>query len=124
MRSKQKRTRASRTTGAPFLRRIETLPDKIDPAVYPFNIRAFSRGIDLALRSKVTFFVGENGAGKSTLLEALAEVCGFTSRAAIGNFNSRPSPSVPARPGAPVVRAAEGDEGYFMRAESFYNVAT
>jgi predicted ATPase len=40
-------------------------------------IRAFSHGIDLAFRSKVTFFVGENGSGKSTLLEALAECCGF-----------------------------------------------
>jgi hypothetical protein len=40
-------------------------------------IRAFSHRIDLAFRSKVTFFVGENGSGKSTLLEALAECCGF-----------------------------------------------
>jgi predicted ATPase len=38
---------------------------------------AFSHGIDLSFRSKVTFFVGENGSGKSTLLEALAECCGF-----------------------------------------------
>jgi predicted ATPase len=63
----------ARTTGALFLHRIVSLPEKIDPTKYPFNIRAFSHGIDLAFRSKVTFFVGENGSGKSTLLEALAE---------------------------------------------------
>jgi predicted ATPase len=56
-------------TGAPFLHRIESLPEKIDPARYPFNIRAFAAGIDLTFRSRVTFFVGENGSGKSTLLQ-------------------------------------------------------
>jgi predicted ATPase len=66
-----------RATGAPFLRRIESLPEKIDQARFPFNIRAFSHRIDLAFGSKVTFFVVENGSGKSTLLEALAECCGF-----------------------------------------------
>jgi predicted ATPase len=64
-------------TRAPFLHRIESLPDKLDPASYPFNIRAFAGGIDLTFRSSVTFFVGENGSGKSTLLEAGAECCGF-----------------------------------------------
>jgi predicted ATPase len=59
-----------RPAGAPFLRGVASLPDKVDPASHPFNISAFSRGIDLAFRSKVTFFVGENGSGKSTLLEA------------------------------------------------------
>lgn len=62
---------------APFLQNIRTLPETIDPATYPFTIRAFSRGIDLTFSSPVTFFVGENGSGKSTLLEAIAEGCGF-----------------------------------------------
>ena len=35
------------------------------------------RGLDLELRSRVTFFVGENGSGKSTLLEEVARCCGF-----------------------------------------------
>ena len=125
MRSKQKRTRASRTTGAPFLRRIETLPDKIDPAVYPFNIRAFSRGIDLALRSKVTFFVGENGSGKSTLLEALAEICGFSLEG--GNRDHHRATFADRSPLAQALRLSwqpKVTEGFFMRAESFYNFAT
>lgn len=73
-----RRTRSRRRpAAAPFLRRIETLPERVDQRAYPFNIRAFSRGIALELRSTVTFFVGENGSGKSTLLEAIAECCGF-----------------------------------------------
>ena len=54
-----------------------TRQEKVDPAQFPFTIRAFSQGIDLDFASPVTFFVGENGTGKSTLLEALAEGCGF-----------------------------------------------
>ena len=62
---------------APFLRTIVSRPGTADAGTYPFNISAFSRGIDLTFRSAVTFFVGENGSGKSTLLEAIAECCGF-----------------------------------------------
>src|SRR5271167_1503003 len=77
MKSRGRVAAPGRTAGAPFLHRIASLPEKIDRTTHPFNIRAFSHGIDLAFRSKVTFFVGENGSGKSTLLEALAECCGF-----------------------------------------------
>jgi predicted ATPase len=68
---------ALRATGAPFLRRVVGLSEKTDRTGYPFNLPAFSNGIDLTFRSKVSMFVGENGTGKSTLLEALAECCGF-----------------------------------------------
>ena len=77
MKSRRRALASVRAAGAPFLHRVESLPEKIQPTEYPFNIRAFSHGIDLAFRNKVTFFVGENGSGKSTLLEALAECCGF-----------------------------------------------
>jgi hypothetical protein len=40
--------------GAPFLHTVTSLPEKIDQTTYPFNIPAFSRGIDLTFRSKVT----------------------------------------------------------------------
>jgi DNA repair ATPase RecN len=63
--------------GGPFLRRIVLLPDETRPDAHPFDIPAFRAGIDLALRTGVTFFVGENGSGKSTLLEAVAKCCGF-----------------------------------------------
>jgi predicted ATPase len=56
-----------RRTGAPFLHRIASLPEKIDQTEYPFNVRAFSHGIDLALRSKVTF-TREGGQGPGPVL--------------------------------------------------------
>lgn len=90
MKSRRRAAGPVRTAGAPFLRRIESLPEKMDPTRYPFNIRAFSHGIDLAFRSKVTFFVGENDSGKSTLLEALAECCGFNPE---GGKRLHPSPT-------------------------------
>jgi predicted ATPase len=112
-------------SAAPFLRRIETLPEQIDRAVYPFNIRAFSRGIDLAFRSKVTFFVGENGTGKSTLLEAIAEHCGFNPEG--GSRDHHRAVFADRSPLAQALRLSwlpKVTDGFFMRAESFYNFAT
>ena len=51
--------------GGPFLHRIVLLPDETRPDTHPFDIPAFRAGIDLALRTGVTFFVGENGSGPS-----------------------------------------------------------
>jgi predicted ATPase len=72
-----RKKRASPRVSGPFLRRITVLADRVDPSRYPFNISAFSHGIDIEIASNVTFFVGENGSGKSTLLEAIAENSGF-----------------------------------------------
>jgi predicted ATPase len=116
---------AVRGFGAPFLRRIISLPEKVDDFCYPFNIRAFSRGIDLTFRSKVTFFVGENGSGKSTLLEALAECCGFNPEG--GNRDHHRATFADRSPLAQALRLSwmpKVSEGFFLRAESFYNFAT
>jgi len=111
--------------GAPFLRRVVTLPEKVDPARYPFNIPAFSRGIDLEFRTNVTFLVGENGSGKSTLLEALAECCGFNLEG--GNRDHHRQALAERSELAQALRLSwlpKVAEGFFMRAESFYNFAT
>ena len=97
----------------------------MDSTTYPFNIRAFSHGIDVTLRSKVTFFVGENGSGKSTLLEALAECCGFNPEG--GNRDHHRATFAERSPLAQALRLSwlpKVTEGFFMRAESFYNFAT
>jgi hypothetical protein len=46
-----------RAAGAPFLHRVASLPDKIDPARYPFNVRAFSHGIDFEYRETKHFLI-------------------------------------------------------------------
>lgn len=112
-------------TGAPFLRGIVGLPEKIDPTKYPFSVRALSGGIDLAFRSKVTFLVGENGSGKSTLLEAIAECCGFNPEG--GSRDHYRAVFAERSPLAQALRLSwlpKVTEGFFMRAESFYNFAT
>ena len=115
---------SSRLEG-PFLRRATALPHRIDPNKYPFNIRAFSHGIDLEFASNVTFFVGENGSGKSTLLEAIARAAGFNPQGGGLEHGSRrdPDPSELAS----ALRLAwlpKATEGFFLRAESFYNFAS
>ncbi len=117
--------RPSSSFGAPFLRRIVTLEEKLEPTKYPFNIRAFLGGIDLHLDAKVTFLVGENGSGKSTLLEALAECCGFNPEG--GNRDHHRAAFMERSEFAQALRLSwlpKVTEGFFMRAESFYNFAT
>ena len=112
-------------TGAPFLRRVVSLPEKFDRTRHPFNVRAFSDEIDLSFRTNVTFFVGENGSGKSTLLEALAECCGFNPEG--GNRDHHRAAFADRSDLAQALRLSwlpKISEGFFMRAESFYNFAS
>ena len=81
---------------------------------------------EYAFRKPVTFFVGENGSGKSTLLEALAIRCGFNPEGGTRNFrfSTRESHSALYR-SIEVVRSIPfPSDGFFLRAESFYNVAS
>jgi len=97
----------------------------VDASVYPFNVRAFSHGINLEFRNNVTFFVGENGSGKSTLLEAVAECCGFNPEG--GNRDHHYATFGDRSPLAKALRLSwmpKITEGFFLRAESFYNFAT
>lgn len=89
-------------------------------------VRSLKEKERLTLQSPVTFFVGENGTGKSTLLEAIAVCCGFNPEGGTINFNfsSRESHSglwQYLRVGRTATRPRDG---FFLRAESFYNVAT
>jgi predicted ATPase len=89
------------------------------------NVPAFSHGIDLSLHGKVTFLVGENGSGKSTLLEAIAECCGFHPEG--GNRDHQRAAFADRSPLAQALHLSwqpKITEGFFMRAESFYNFAT
>jgi len=93
---------------------------------YPFSLPAVRWLDQLEPHPKVTFFVGENGSGKSTLLEAIAVSMGFNAEGGSKNFRfgTRASHSVLHE----YLRVAKGvrrpKDGFFLRAESFFNVAT
>jgi predicted ATPase len=93
---------------------------------YPFSLVAVRPLETLEFHPAVTFFVGENGSGKSTLLEAIAVACGFNPEGGSRNFRfgTRESHSELHR----FLRLARGfprpNDGFFFRAESFFNVAT
>ncbi len=78
------------------------------------------------LHPKVTFLVGENGSGKSTLIEALAVAWGFNAEGGSQNFNfgTRPSHSSLHQFVRPIRSSKRARDGYFLRAESYFNVAT
>jgi predicted ATPase len=121
----RRQRRALPKTGAPFLHQVASAPERWDPTSHPFTIPAFSEGIDLQFTSKVTFLVGENGSGKSTLLEALAECCGYAPEG--GNRDHNRASFVERSLFAQALQLSwrpKVVEGFFMRAESFYNFAT
>ncbi|WP_063572857.1 MULTISPECIES: AAA family ATPase [Luteibacter] len=94
--------------------------------VYPFCLPAVKNLGTLKLHPKVTFIVGENGSGKSTLLEAIATSWGFNPEGGTKNFNfgTRRSHSELHEALTLVKGIKRAKDGFFLRAESFFNVAT
>ncbi|MBG0826330.1 AAA family ATPase [Planomonospora sp. ID67723] len=99
---------------------------------YPFAlpvVKALRQRGGIVLRTPVTFLAGDNGTGKSTLIEAIAVAAGLNPEGGSGDFDF-------------ATRASESDLGrhlrlawstvpgnrpafaFFLRAETYYNVAT
>jgi predicted ATPase len=95
-----------------------------DWLTYPFLIPAIRTLEKLEFRSRICFFVGENGSGKSTLLEAIAEQYGFGLEGGGRNFNSGPIEGSPLSKAIRVAFTKRTGQGFFLRAETFFNVAT
>ncbi len=97
-----------------------------DAEAYPFNLPAVRWTETLVFHPKVTFLVGENGAGKSTLVEALAVAWGFNPEGGSTGmqFQTRGSHSPLHKFVRPVRGRARAKDGYFLRAESFFNAAS
>lgn len=110
-----------------FVIRASLLRDRVPSfAEYPFNIPAIGGLDEIPFEQPVTFFVGENGAGKSTLLEAIALACGLNPEGGSRNFNfsTRASHSG-LKTYLRLSRSARRvRDSYFLRAESYFNVAT
>ena len=110
-----------------YIRRM-SLPEPLPRESYLNGLPAVrylaENGIDF--HKQVTFFVGENGSGKSTLIEALAISQGFNPEGGTKNFcfsteNSHSELCDYLRVARGVLRPGDG---FFLRAESFYNVAS
>ena len=96
------------------------------PDAYPFALPALRDLDTLDLHPGVTFLVGENGSGKSTLVEAIAVAAGFNAEGGSRNFNfsTRDSTSGLHRHLRLVRSPSRPRTGFFLRAESFFNVAS
>jgi predicted ATPase len=97
---------------------------------FPFSVPAVAQIEQLRFDEPVTLLAGENGTGKSTILEAVAAAIGFSEQG--GEFSRLGElPAVPRNVLddrdipilGPVLSATKPRGGYFLRAESFFNVA-
>ena len=111
----------------PYLQTVSIRQDAdIDFDAYPYNIPSVHELGQIELHPDVTFFVGENGTGKSTVLEGIALALGYSPEGGTKNFKLSTAESESSL--HEVLRLAHSfrkpKDGYFLRAESFYNVAT
>lgn len=109
-----------------LIRGIEINWNLVDDESYVRDIPSI-RDIDLyTFKNNVTFFTGENGSGKSTLLEAIAVSYGFNPEGGTMNyrFSTRDTHSDLSRATRIIKSTRRPFYSYFLRAESFYNVAT
>ena len=109
-----------------FIEEIQFDWNNLDEDSYVRDIQAFQGLETLEFSQPVTFFAGENGSGKSTLLEAIAVAHGFNPEGGTKNYAFSTYDEYPELCDA--IRLSKGYRkekwGYFLRAESFYNVAT
>ena len=99
---------------------------------YPFTVPAarWLKGKAIEFHPKCTFLIGENGSGKSTLLEGMAELEGFHPAGGTRNFNYESRETSQESPLKWCLTLGKGvlgklrRDGFFFRAESFYNAAS
>ena len=93
---------------------------------YPFNLEIIRDLNTLEFHPKVTFIIGENGSGKSTLLEAIAAAYGFNPEGGSKNFkfSTHASHSKLYEYIRLIKSHLRPKDGYFLRAESYFNVGT
>ena len=109
-----------------YISKIRNLKPKKERKAYPYNIKALRNLTELEFTNPITFIVGENGMGKSTLVEAIAIQAGFNPEGGSRNFNFETMNSHSALfEDLKITRTAwRNKDGYFLRAESFYNIAS
>jgi predicted ATPase len=111
----------------PFVRSVLLKREQVESFdAYPFSIPSIRNMSELELGSNVTLLAGENGSGKSTLVEAIAVALGFNAEGGSRNMtvSTRASHSALHECLTVVKGARSARNGFFLRAESFFNVAT
>ena len=94
---------------------------------FPFDVPAVAAVERLRLDAPITLLAGENGTGKSTIVEAIAQAIGFAAEGGeLERAGELPAVPRPVLDGAlePVLSPSKPRNGYFLRAESFFNIAS
>lgn len=109
-----------------FIRSFSIDWDKLEGGSYVKEIPALNSLREFQFRKRITFFVGENGSGKSTLLEALAIAKGLNPEGGTRNYNFSTYDDYSTLKSAITFQSGmlKPKWSYFLRAESFYNVAS
>lgn len=99
---------------------------QIEEESYIRQIKAFQNTTQLTFTKPITFFVGENGSGKSTLLQAMAVASHFNPEGGTRNYHFSTYHSITQLDQAiSLIKGVRKEKwGYYLKAESFYNVAT
>jgi predicted ATPase len=125
---KKPRAKLAPTVPGVFLQAVERTPLGIglDPTTYPYSVPAVRHLTKLPFETPVTFFVGENGSGKSTLLEGIAAAFGLNPEGGTKyeRFTTSATHSDLFRALILTKSRDAPTDAYFLRAESFYNVAS
>ena len=109
-----------------FVKGIRLNSDKIENRdKYPFNLKCLENFDELKIDNNVTFFYGENGVGKSTFVEAIAIALGLNPEGGSDNmaFSNYDDYSELYKY-LTIIKFGIPKTKFFLRAESFYNVAT
>lgn len=108
-----------------YIDRIAVKPAKTDHYADRLPAIKSIKKNGLRLSRPIAFFVGENGSGKSTLLEAMAVACGFNPEGGTRNFSfATKDTHSPLAEQLIIARTESPKNGFFLRAESFYNAAS
>lgn len=109
-----------------FIRGVKIKFDDIKESSYVKEIQSIKNTKELTFNKNVTFFSGENGSGKSTLLEAIAINYGFNPEGGSKNFAfSTKETHSDLNENITLIKGTRpSKDGFFLRAESFYNVAS
>jgi predicted ATPase len=109
----------------PYLRGLRRVEERWASG-FPFDVPAVAQVERLDLDAPVTLLAGDNGTGKSTLIEAIAEAMGYGAEGGeLDRSGELPAVPRPVMGGAlePMLSRTKPRNGYFLRAESFFNVA-